>query len=118
MALVEFSKWLKRKPAGPKPRRRLTRTQVRRVSKKRRKESAEYMAKRKAFLLAHPVCQLSTPRTDIIEGCRAKATDIHHVRGRTGANYLNAGTWMSACRDCHRWVHDHPGQARAIGLLK
>jgi hypothetical protein len=21
------------------------------------------------------------------------------------------------CRDCHRWLHDHPKQARSVGLM-
>ena len=84
-------------------------TRLRRVSKKREGESKIYLAKRRRFLSANPVC----------EKCKhEKSRDVHHVCGRYGGNYLNEMTWLALCRTCHRWIHDHPKEARERGWLR
>lgn len=97
------------KPAGRKPRRPLPKT-----SKKRGKEGRRYSAKRKAFLEAHPACEVIAWKR--LPECTFRATDIHH-RAKRGKNYLNEATWISACRTCHNWIHNHPKEARNLGLL-
>lgn len=45
------------------------------------------------------------------------ATDIHHRKGRVGG-WLNATeTWLAVCREAHNWIHNHPKEARQLGLL-
>jgi hypothetical protein len=137
-----LSQWLKRKPTSPKARKGLKRSgRVRPVSAKRRRQARAYSLLREAYLKVHPFCQvkmrrLGPPFTEEAilahavglnaENCQGVffqgqlfkiATDIHHTKGRTGGNYLNTDTWLSACREEHDWVHSHPKEARALGLL-
>lgn len=90
-----------------------------------------------AFLKDHPFCQIWIKRNgycepEIIEmwdQCDQpermfwegklvpRSTEKHHREGR-GGNYLSVDTWIAASRDQHMWVHSHPSQARALGLLK
>ena len=83
------------------------------MSLRRKREREVYLKKRAAFLKAHPVCCV------MIDGhkCKRRATDIHHKYGRDGKNYLDENTWLAVCRDDHRWIHEHPKEAREIGLL-
>lgn len=39
-------------------------------------------------------------------------TDRHHVRGRAHPETVDL------CHACHMWLHAHPEQAYALGLLK
>lgn len=116
----------------------LKRTPLRKVSKKRAKDSRIYSAKRKAFLEAHPWCHVwlletgySLPHpkeirpsffmigkttigpTDICP----YATDIHHTKGRTGTNYLDETTWLAVSREMHERIHNNPSWARERGYL-
>lgn len=84
---------------------------IRRVSLKRAKALKEYMILRQAFLMGHPSCEIA--RKDI---CKGRAGEVHHVKGR-GKNLNNPMTWLATCRPCHRWIHEHPGQARVLGFL-
>lgn len=90
----------------------LRRTPLRRVSKTKSAEDRIYIARCRVVKAERTVCEC---------GCGAsQATtflDVHHVAGR-GANYLREETWIIVCRSCHRWIHEHPGQARAKGWLK
>lgn len=79
-----------------------------RVSSRRRSENRIYSAKRKEFLAARPTCEVC----DL-----APSRDVHHKAGRLGGNLNNEATWLAVCRGCHDWIHVHPSQARAQGLL-
>lgn len=80
-------------------------------SKKQVKLDQLYSQLRKQFLEKHPTCQAG------IYGCQGTSTDIHHKAGR-GKNYLVVSTWLSICRHCHSWVHEHPADARELDLLQ
>lgn len=99
----------------PKPRKRLPRK-----SAKRREEEILYDALRKAFLHAHPRCQMILSRfldgQQTLAQCRSKATDVHHKRGR-GKYYLDDTTWMAICRQHHKWIHDNMKEAEALGYI-
>jgi hypothetical protein len=133
-----------RQKAKKKP---FKRSRIRRVSKGRAKDMKVYSERRRAFLEAHPWCQIWLKRRGISEdvvresqmmlGSRAIVTgndpvdgfsawqvgwipascDVHHSKGRTGKNYLDETTWVAASRDEHEWAHRHPSQARELGLL-
>ncbi len=116
----------------------LNRSRLSPMSAKRRKESAIYAKKRKAFLAAHPWCQWFLDKhfrdeKDVLHGLIClwggagwemreipvpRSCDIHHKAGRTGANYLDESTWMAVSREAHEWIHSHPKEARAKGWLK
>lgn len=119
---------------GTKP---LKRTPLRKVSKKRAKEGRIYSEKRKAFLEAHPICQVWVamrgikeipPLIYVIEGrvyCAEDmihngaptSCDIHHKAKRTGSNYLDESTWLAVSREMHEKIHQNPSWARAQGYL-
>ena len=80
-------------------------------SSKRIKQEEEYSKKRKLFLEAHPLCKAALPGI-----CTHTSTDVHHMKGRIGDNYLNEEFWLSSCRSCHSWIELHPIQAREMGL--
>lgn len=46
-----------------------------------------------------------------------KATETHHIRGRHRTLRFDVRFFSPTCHGCGRWVHDHPDEARALGLL-
>lgn len=106
MALADFKDWLERKPAGPKPRKR-----IKPASAKRGAALREYAKLRKAYL-TRGSCEAA-----LLPVCTGRMTEIHHAQGR-GPNLNNVNTWVGCCQACHRWIHAHPGRARKLGLLK
>ncbi len=84
----------------------------RRVSKAQSAEDRVYRIRCKAVKEVRTECECGCGRTTATH-----FLDVHHKEGR-GVNYLRENTWMIVCRPCHRWIHDHPGQARAKGWLK
>lgn len=80
------------------------------VSTKRRVEMDEYSKKRLAFLALHVTCQAK------LVGCTGSSTDVHHMAGRVGDNYLNISKWLALCRNCHSWVENNPEEAKELGL--
>jgi predicted HNH restriction endonuclease len=47
------------------------------------------------------------------------ASQCHHKHGRgwRGELLMVEDLWLPVCAGCHRWIHDHPAQARKLGLL-
>jgi hypothetical protein len=117
---------------------------MRRVSNKRGRDMKIYGPRARAFIEKHCICQVwlkengwterenntATKRyigeivtvspiigLSISENA-PRSTEVHHTAGRIGKNYLNQSTWMAVCRENHRWIHDHPSEARAKGYLK
>lgn len=78
-------------------------------SVKMQKTMDEYTKKRTAFLALHPICQAR------LIDCTRDATDVHHKAGR-GENHNNVSTWLAVCRSCHRWIEEHPVEAKELGL--
>jgi len=102
------------------------------VSAKRSAAMKEYAASRKAFLGLRPLCEVwrdlsGSFNPEHILLCRkifggsfldpVYSTDVHHVRGRSGANYLDTATWMAVSRKGHAWIHANPKKAREMGWL-
>ncbi len=114
MTLLPFKDWLNRKPAGRKLRKRIPK-----VSKKRERENREYSRRRKAYLLAHPNCEAWPVVMQFMPLWVRwpRSVEIHHVFGR-GKFLLVEETWLAVSREAHDWIHSHPSQARALGLLK
>jgi cytochrome c553 len=97
-----FTDWLTRTKAGPKPRKRLRPVAARHAAERR-----AYAPAAARFKKAHPICAV----------CHTRPTkDVHHTHGR-GPHLLDESTWLPVCRQCHDWIHSHPGQAREKGLL-
>ena len=83
------------------------------VSEKKKKQDVEYSLLRKKYLLKKPNCEVN------VIGCTNIATDIHHTIGGQDRSvyYLIQSTWLSSCRTCHVWIHEHPLEARELKLL-
>ena len=87
-------------------------TQIKKVSDKKKIMDAMYTKLRRIQLEQFPTCQINT------EHCSTVSTEIHHSAGRLGDNYLGINTWFATCRECHTWVHNFPKEARELGFLK
>ncbi len=75
---------------------------LRGTSPARRQVLAKYDKLRSEFLEANPICRRCQ---------RARASDVHHMRGRVGDLMLDTRWWLPLCRACHAWVDVHPEAA-------
>jgi len=82
---------------------------INKFSKKMVKLNSEYSKLRKVHLDTYPMCQAK------IYNCFLKATEIHHMKGR-GKYHNDTSTWLSVCRNCHRWIEEHPKEAIELNL--
>jgi len=90
----------------------MKRSPLRKRSKKRNKQEVEYSKLRLSYLESHPFCKTGLPK------CTVKATDIHHIKGRTDEDLLDTTEWISVCRSCHIWIETHPIEATELGFRK
>jgi hypothetical protein len=116
---------------------------MKRVSDKRRKQNAEYLKVRSAYLKEHPYCEvwlaennLTKEQVDaengyaeILVSCQAgclteprmvkvpRSTEIHHKKGRVGALLCNTEHFMAVCRANHQILHARPSKAREKGFI-
>jgi hypothetical protein len=70
---------------------------------------AAYRRERELFLLEHPLCAMP--------GCLSPSREIHHKRGRIGPLLLIKEFWAGLCAAHHRWIGEHPREARELCLL-
>lgn len=82
---------------------------MRLFSKKRAKENRQYLKLRAVFLLENPVCKVKG------NGCKGRATEVHHAAGRIGNLLLNTDYFIQICDNCHRWVELNPKEAKLKG---
>ena len=86
------------------------------VSDKRKPLDQLYSKMRKEFL---DKPENSTCRAKL-QGCLGSMNQnltIHHTKGR-GRYYLDSTTWVPLCMSCHRWVEEHPADAKEMFLSK
>ena len=85
-----------------------------RVSSKRKKKDQEYLKLRERYLKENHLCTVN------VKGCTNGATDVHHTYAGSNreAFYLVQSTWLSVCRNCHDWIHANPTEARTMKWLK
>jgi hypothetical protein len=95
---------LKRTPLKKKPYR------IAKMSEKRAEEMVLYKDMRVAFMKENKVCAAG------LDGCTKKATDVHHMAGRTNAMLLDQTKWLAVCRNCHRQITDNSEMAIAKSL--
>jgi hypothetical protein len=91
----------------------VTKTFINRVSDKKKQKDVEYSKLRKLYLESHPFCEAKLPGI-----CTAEATDIHHMSGKIGDDYLDVNNFIALCRVCHVWVENNPTEAKELGLSK
>ncbi len=124
MTQPDLATWLQRKPAGPKPKRPLPR-----VTKKRAKQLREYSKRRKAFLEAHPICQVWLKENSVTETTVSvamllliypqapRSTEVHHRGKRRGEALLDESLWLACCQKNHERIEQNKSWARANGFL-
>ena len=78
-------------------------------SNRRKIEEDIYKDLRKVFLNKNPKCERNNTH---------KATEVHHKNGRNGTRLNDVSEFMAVCRDCHRYIHEHPKEARIKLWLK
>lgn len=69
--------------------------------RRRRRNIALYLKKRDEHLANNPWCVR----------CGGPASELHHARGRVGADLLDESTFRSMCRDCHVYAGANPQEA-------
>lgn len=82
---------------------------IRRVSKGRARQHAEYRKLKAQFHVEHPKCQWP--------GCRKASKDIHHSRGKVGKLLCDVTHFRAVCREHHDLIHANPKLAREKGML-
>jgi len=107
--------WIKKKAAQePKVKpveHKVMRTCIKPISVKMSKLLQGYRRLRKIFFNEpkNCVCKAKLP------GCLGIATDIHHKKGHN-IYFLDISTWLPVCRLCHKWIEEHPKEAKELGL--
>lgn len=78
------------------------------ISKRRKKEVAEYSELRMEYLKPWTTCEV----------CKEKiATQIHHKAGRRGKQLNNTQDFLKVCMDCHIRIHAQPLWAKKHGYI-
>jgi len=91
-----------------------TKSTIKPVSDKRKPLDELYSVLRRRFL-SEPGRQCCAAKLPGCQGCGSENLTIHHKRGR-GKYYLDPTTWVQLCFNCHRWVEEHPDEAKELNL--
>lgn len=92
----------------------LRRTQLARVSAKRRAQAKVHAVTREhVFARDGHACRIA-PLVDT--PCFGPLTPHHLKKASQGGEYTEANLW-TACAHHNEWVEDHPTRARALGLV-
>lgn len=51
-------------------------------------------------------------------GCELRAVHVHHKKLRSQGGKDTVGNLLHVCAWCHRWVHEHPREARKRGWIE
>lgn len=84
------------------------RAKIKPISDKQAAMLREYRKLRDEYMKHHPNCAK----------CGVEATDLHHMRGRSGDNLTDVDNFLALCRPCHTWVELHPEEAKKLNLSK
>lgn len=90
--------------------RRPARKYIRQVSDKRMEQLKNYSGEVKAYKKKNNNCEVR------LQGCSKLTTDVHHMKGRLGSNLMDQRYWIAVCRNCHRWIEEHPKSAKKLGF--
>lgn len=78
---------------------------IRKVSLKRAAQLAMYYSERDNFLRGKKCPVTNEP-----------ATEIHHMKGRSGALLIDKRYWLAVSRKGHRFIEDNPKWAKDNGF--
>ncbi len=76
-------------------------------SDKRAAQEREYTKKGKAYLIAHPYCE--------VKNCKASSEQVHHKKGRTESLLTDDTFFLAVCADCHKKIELEPIWAKENG---
>lgn len=109
-----FRNWLRSREERRKPRSAFKKWE-RKVADRptRQMEEEAYQRAAAKHKREHPVCQFTSAGGT---RCRKPTQETHHRRGR-GKWLLIVKWFMSCCRYHHRWIHEHPKEAEALGYI-
>ena len=100
----------------------MKRTPLRRISKKRAKVQRQRARMVSEELELRPTCEVGHIvwwRSDAPNICLGRSSELHEPLTRArGGSILDPDNTVAICRNCHRWIHDHPEAATELGLLK
>lgn len=88
----------------PTPTEKKKRTPIRKVSKKRQAEEAEYKKVRAEYLSEHPKCE--------VKGCGKFSSECHHKMGRIGGLLTDKRFFLAVCRTHHTFIELNPEWAK------
>jgi len=88
---------------------KLKKLPIRKVSKKRRKQSKEYSKLRADFLLR--------PENRFCPVTNKQTIEVHHKNGRENQRLTDTSHWLAVSREGHQWIHNNPKEAREKGWL-
>lgn len=79
------------------------------MSAKRKKENAKYLKDRMDFLNKpeNKMCRVFT---------KLQATEVHHMKGRTGKLFLDQKFWLAVSRKGHQKIEMNPDWAKENGF--
>ncbi len=126
----------------PKPREKKKRKWLRQMTPARaRQQMRIYSIRSKAFVRAHPICQIwlsengwvempdqryhakgeplhtFTAHELVVEFFAPRSIETHHTNRRHGIRLLDERFWMAVCRTNHDRVKQNQSEARAKGWL-
>lgn len=78
---------------------------MKKISDKRRKQNQEYLKIRAEILASNPICPVTNQ----------PATEIHHMKGRTGTLLTDRKYMLPVSREGHVWIEMNPEEAKAKG---
>lgn len=88
---------------------------MRRASKQRAAEYATYRSLKNYFLSQRPYCEM--PSETGAPTCLRTATQVHHIKGRSGALLCDTRWFMAVCQECHDYIENHKKWARQKKLI-
>ncbi len=108
-----------KKYLGPRARkmRRINKTAAQKPVKRFMRPSSKRMTKlRRLYLEIRN--QWISGKTCAVHGRPCRATECHHVRGRTGTLLIDKRFWIPVCTAGHAWIHEEIQAARAQGFIQ
>ncbi len=113
MALTRKTPLKRKTPWHPRRTKLKSSAPIKAVSNKRAKQNDEYRRVKAAWIR-----QRQRENRMACDGCgQNRGSELHHFRGRIGANLYDLRFFKWLCNPCHTAVHEHPAWARANGLL-
>lgn len=52
-----------------------------------------------------------------LEGWQLRTSEVHHIKGRIGKLLLYTPYWLAVSSEGHKWIHDNPNKAKALGWM-